>query len=626
RLKELEYRLARHTVDKIVRIVELLARGRAEELAVLLLQDEDEAPDNQHTLRAKLSQDGRTRIAEAERALRIALQAGDLAEDTDLQRAWLEEFFSNLAAIPMDTLSLISRERTGYLTPLIQVLERFASSLATPSPGLDALRGELSTQPRDLSWPELLDTLHRGLERLIEQGDGGASWPDLLKVLAQWIARVRSPFAMRAVVEGVDPTDLAQAGWGIIFAHEDPRAGTKVPAIKEALQPLLDLRQSQAGAHFKVYEGEDGYRPNETASRFVARHGARVSDPADPQKVPYYLLILGSPEEIPFHFQYQLDVQYAVGRIDFGDDMDAYANYARSIVTAETEGANRAPRVTFFGVSNPGDRATKLSAEHLVDPLHKQIGERYGGQWQVDAVLREEAKKAKLLRLLGGAETPALLFAACHGIEFPKEAAESRQAKYQGALLCQEWPGPGVHRGEIPRDHYLAGDDLGGDADLQGLIAFFFACYSAGTPRFDEYTKQAFLERRQTITERPFVAALPKSMLGLSKGALAVVGHVERAWGLSYLGDRQSRQIAVFASAVERLLKGHPIGSAMEFFNGRYAALSTELTAAIQKAERWDTPLDPYELAQMWTANNDARGYIVVGDPAVRLPQNPANP
>jgi hypothetical protein len=55
----------------------------------------------------------------------------------------------------------------------------------------------------------------------------------------------------------------------------------------------------------------------------------------------------------------------------------------------------------------------------------------------------------------------------------------------------------------------------------------------------------------------------------------------------------------------------------MEYFNGRHAALSSELAAALEN--RYLRQPDPYELAGLWTANNDARGYIVLGDPAVRL-------
>ncbi|MFN2227436.1 MAG: hypothetical protein ACK2UY_14030, partial [Anaerolineae bacterium] len=75
-----------------------------------------------------------------------------------------------------------------------------------------------------------------------------------------------------------------------------------------------------------------------------------------------------------------------------------------------------------------------------------------------------------------------------------------------------------------------------------------------------------------------------------------------------------------FQSAVERLLRGQPVGLAMEYLNGRYAALSTELNQAIQDHQDFGRRIDPYELARLWTGNNDARGYVVLGDPAVRLP------
>ena len=233
------------------------------------------------------------------------------------------------------------------------------------------------------------------------------------------------------VKQGVDLKRLDQTGWGLILAHDAD------PAIKEALTPLLDLRAAQAGERFRCYEGAQGHRPDETKTAFLARHKMGPG-PADPDKVPYYLLICGSPQRIPFRFQSQLDVQYAVGRIHF-DTLDEYANYARGVVECETRPLRLPRRVNFFGVANPMDQATSLSAKHLVTPLKDQLT-RELTDWTFDSVMAEAATKARLGRLLGGDETPSLLFTASHGMDFP--LGNARQLPHQGALLCQDWPGP----------------------------------------------------------------------------------------------------------------------------------------------------------------------------------------
>ena len=428
--------------------------------------------------------------------------------------------------------------------------------------------------------------------------------------------RVRQGEEAFAPEWGIDPSNLQDTGWGVLFAENLD------PEVKGALQPLLDWRHHRAGdGRYGEYEFKEGQTWEEFA--FFHKLG---EGPANPDELPYYMLLVGDPEAIPYRFQYQLDVQRAVGRIWF-DTPDEYARYAQSVVQAE-EGKVRLPRqATLFGVLNNDDLSTERSVEYLIDPLAGELASVKG--WTVDSVPHGEAMKARLVPLVGGADTPALLFTAGHGAHFHPVSDAERHRLHEGALICGDWPGRLEWRKRIPREWYLHPADLGDEARLWGSIAIFFACFGAGTPRFNDFYHRSTPQRPEPLqlSRNATVAPLPRRMLSHPNGgALAVVGHVDRAFDSSFrksglLGEGAS-DLASFRSLMRALMFGVPIGHAMDYVNVRCASMGSQLVNELYKVQHHKDP-DKAKISSLWTANHDARNYVIVGDPAVCLPLCP---
>ncbi len=421
--------------------------------------------------------------------------------------------------------------------------------------------------------------------------------------------RLRKP-----VFETDRPWDLTETGWGVVFAPDlDPRVRTE-------LEDLVEHRRQQATADGKSHYFADYTYRGESTVDFVKGHGGKPGMPADPDNVPYYLLLVGSPESLPYKFQAELDVNHAVGRIYF-DDLADYGNYARSVVKAEDLQRPRSEEVVFFGTKHENDPATQRTADDLVHQLAESVLEP-GAPWKAREVLGEEARKKQLRAFLGGAETPAFLFAACHGVGF--DADDERQEECQGALVCQDWPGPDDEEGVGDDQWFAASDVPEEEASLHGLVAFLYACYGVGTPQRDNFN-QTVLAKPKQIAPGPLVSRLPQRLLcpkNLPRdtgGALAVIGHVDRAWTASFEGSPRNEGIGAILYGVRRLLQGHTVGWAMEYLNQSYASLAAMLG---NMDEAWHNreKVDRDQYLSLWLLRNDARNFVVFGDPAVRLP------
>lgn len=468
--------------------------------------------------------------------------------------------------------------------------------------------------------------------------------------------RVNAPFGL---VFG-DANSLPRAKWAVVVnATEDA-------ALLRALTPLIVKRCADQGLPVPTLEFRPGetcvqwlarnqvdlnaplkhgmpvliYQPGETIHTFLSRH--RTSpNPVEPELgVPFYLLLLGRPGPIspadstyiPFEFQYDLDLFWGVGRLCFTDpltgahQLDAYTRYAERVVAYEQRARPATRRhIAYFGVKNNLDLATRQSAEDLITPMYQGTGalqplaRRADTPFTQELWLGPQATRANLDQILRGQGPhglPALLFSASHGLGYPASPEHLDQLKrYQGALVCQDWPGSGA----VKLEHVYAADQLSPETALDGLIAFLFACYGAGCPQEDEFDFKN--QQRKIIAPYPLLAQLPQRLL--QNGALAVFGHVDRAWSYSFRNNGVNKQTQRFDSVLVNLMNGHRVGYATDQFNVTQGQIAMDLAGELERARIYLGMTMPAELARKlsasWIARNDARNFVLLGDPAVRL-------
>jgi hypothetical protein len=420
-----------------------------------------------------------------------------------------------------------------------------------------------------------------------------------------------------------DVNDLTQTGWCVIFASDAD------PAIQAQLQPLIELRRNQVGDEnlFKIFAGDEGVQPGHAADDFAARvkpSGVSLTAAVDPYAgLPYYVLLVGQPDRVPFEFQNLLKMQWAVGRLAF-DDIEDYGRYAQAVVQYESAGYTPVQRrnAAVWMTRNDGDAATAM--------LSGSVGTNFldtkwplgsaPARFTLDAFTctsQKQATKQQLIDILRGdvpGGAPAVIFTGSHGASYPITDA-AQQRRMQGSLVTQEWA-PGQPAGE---NNSFSAEDLPSDAKLEGTMALLYACFSGGCPTYNNYYFNADGSKKP-LAPAPMIGALPQALL--RRGMLAVIGHVDMAFPYSFQDYMGTPQVQAVRDPLTYMMTGRRVGWAADCLSDRWSRLGLQLTELQNPSATDAAPpaaVNPALQKALTLARDDARNYIVLGDPAAQL-------
>jgi hypothetical protein len=415
----------------------------------------------------------------------------------------------------------------------------------------------------------------------------------------------------------MNPNSLADQRWGLVVP--DGREGEQ---LRGALAALVRHRQAQLREPLRIFTV-----PRELPAADIERwvRDAYQSPDVEEEERPGYLLLAGDFTQIPLPLQLSLagGTEAFVGRIALPALAD-YEAYADKLVRSEKQAARAQAHGLFFSARDRS-AAISLGDSGLVQPcLQGLCRKQQAGRLAATLQTIDSLDEAPLLRAARAAP-PALLFTLSHGLGAPTGGWPSVQAQreQQGALLCARHP-----------REVLTAHEAAAGAFLSDGIWMMFACFGAGTPQHSAFAPWLSELARQQLADPVesvlrslppggapgFVATLPQAALANPAGPLAVIGHVDLAWNFSFTepGSERPDRHARFGEAARMLLSGSRAGVALRKLHKDIARLSGALLDPW--AELADPAREALRRAYLRLQREDLRQFILLGDPAARLP------
>jgi hypothetical protein len=430
-----------------------------------------------------------------------------------------------------------------------------------------------------------------------------------------------TPFQKLAPMAPAAPVDLADwrhpcVGWGIVLPERDERPasekGRAVDApipIQRLLEdrpdaPVLRYRRSDLGVSRLIRYFPDGscQEPEIGLSKFGVERG----------RLPLYLLIVGSPAEIPWRLQYSLNRRHRVGRLDLPEA--GLHNYVEALLSDWADVSSDPARPLLWSVNN--DSITNKMETTIVSQVEQALRSDPDRELTVNWVRGESATCPGLTDALQRAK-PSVIVTSSHGKTGPLNDASAMRATLGLPVDINQ--------------QTLDIDTLLGSWDPSGAIWLDQACCSAGSDSETSYARllqagSPALEVLNAVAQLGAATApLPSRLLGVAQPLRAFVGHVEPTFDWTLLAQHTGQYLTgpLVDAVYPNLFLRWPLGMALDGYYRGVGDLYSKLNDARQQIDNGVAGARVEATYYRLTAT-DRESMVILGDPTTVIPLLPS--